>query len=85
MHKFLRIFFTILSALCVAAVLPVGAFLGFTWAIILAAGAFLFYLLMLTFKQAQIAQESQTKTAELPSQSERNEETDQETSELTKD
>ena len=57
MYKNLRILFTILSAICVAAVLPVGAFLDFTWAIVTALAAFLFYLIMIVCKHAQEAQE----------------------------
>jgi len=49
----LRIIFCILSALCVAAVLPVGAFLGLTWAIIFVVGAVIFFLLTLLCKQEQ--------------------------------
>ena len=58
MYKNLRIIFTILSAICVAAVLPVGAFLNFTWAIITALVAFLLYLLMMACKQAQEKQDA---------------------------
>ena len=57
MYKNLRIIFTILSAICIAAVLPIGAFLNLTWAIVTALAAFLLYLLMLTCKQAQEKQE----------------------------
>ena len=70
MQKILQIVFTIISALCVAAVLPVGAFLGFTWAIVLALVAFTFYLLMLTCKQAQIAKEAETKKDDSSAQEE---------------
>ena len=58
--KTLRILFTILSAICVAGVLPLGAFLGFTWAIALGLSAFLFYLLMLHCKQSQEKNEPKT-------------------------
>ena len=58
MYKNLRIIFTILSAICVTAVLPVGAFLNFTWAIITALIAFLLYLLMMACKQAQEKQDT---------------------------
>ncbi|MBO5412248.1 MAG: hypothetical protein J6A38_04145 [Clostridia bacterium] len=57
MYLKLRIFFTILSAVCVAAALPVGAVLGFVWAGILALSAFLFYGLMLLCKQNQESSE----------------------------
>jgi len=58
MYKNLRIIFTILSAICIAAVLPVGAFFNLTWAIITALAAFLLYLLMLVCKQAQEKQDA---------------------------
>ena len=57
MYKSLRILFTILATLCVAAVLPVGAFLGLTWALVLGLTAFLLYLLMIVCKHAQEAKE----------------------------
>ena len=50
MYLKLRVLFTILSALCVAATIPVGVALGFMGAVICAALAFMFYLVMLTFK-----------------------------------
>ena len=46
----LRIFFTILAAVCAAAVIPVGTFLGFIWALVPIVAAFLFYFIMLYFK-----------------------------------
>lgn len=53
MYKFLRILFTILSALCVTAAFIVGAYLGFPWIIASVLAAFLFFMLMLLFKQKQ--------------------------------
>ena len=64
MFTFLRIFFTILSAICIAAVIPVGSHANLTWAIVCALGAFMFYLLMLVCKQAQIASEAKKKETE---------------------
>ncbi len=49
----LRIFFTILAAICAAAVIPVGTFLGFVWALVPIIAAFLFYFIMLYFKAKQ--------------------------------
>lgn len=49
----LRVFFTILSAICIAAVIPCGAFLGWFWAGFTAVCAFLFFILMLLCKQSQ--------------------------------
>lgn len=51
--KTLRILFTVLSALCVAAFLPVGSLAGWSYAAICAAGAFCFFALMLLCKQSQ--------------------------------
>ena len=46
----LRITFTILSALCVAAIIPVGAIVSWTAAIFCMLGAFLFFGLMMICK-----------------------------------
>ena len=64
--KTLRILFTILSAICIAAVLPLGAFLGFTWAIALGLLAFFFYLLMLYCKKIQEENEPPEEISEQP-------------------
>lgn len=53
MLLFLRIAFTVISALCLGALIPVGAILGWTYAILCGLGAFLFFVLMLLCKQAQ--------------------------------
>lgn len=55
----LRIIFTVISAVFVAAVLPVGAWLGFIPAIACAAAAATCYVLMLLFKQEQLKREPQ--------------------------
>ncbi len=57
---FLRIFFTIVSALCVAAVFPVGYLLGMEWALCLVIAAILFFVVMLFFKAKQEKKESPT-------------------------
>jgi len=57
MYLKLRIFFTILSALCLAFALTAGAIWGYIWAIVLGLAAVLFFLLMKIFKQAQESQE----------------------------
>lgn len=54
----LRIIFTILSCICAAAVIPVGAFLGFIWAGLCIVAAFAFYVFMLIFKQKQEERET---------------------------
>ncbi|MBQ8308880.1 MAG: hypothetical protein IJX96_03500 [Clostridia bacterium] len=51
MLLYLQIAFTILSALCIAAVIPLGVWLGWTWAIAFGLAAFLFFGLMLLCKQ----------------------------------
>ena len=51
MLLYLQIALTILSALCVAAVIPLGVWLGWTWTIGLALAALLFFGLMLLCKQ----------------------------------
>lgn len=56
MLLYLQIVFTIISALFIAAVLPIGAFLGWTYAIICALGAVFFYVAMLLCKQARGAE-----------------------------
>ncbi len=50
MTVFFRIFFCILSVLCVAAALPVGAFLGWQYAAICALAAFLCFAATVFFK-----------------------------------
>ena len=59
MYLKLRVFFTILSAICIAFALTAGALWGYIWAVILGLGALLFFMLMLVFKQAQENQEQQ--------------------------
>jgi fatty acid desaturase len=48
-----RIIFTIISVVCVAAVIPLGALLGWIWAGVAAVAAFLFYAMMLWCKSHQ--------------------------------
>ena len=54
----LRIIFTVLAAVCLALVLPMGTYGGLVWAIITAAAAGVFFLLMLLFKQEQEKREN---------------------------
>ena len=61
MFKTLRIICPIISALCAAAVLPIGAFFDIPWALLCAGAAFLFYLAMLFFKQQQEKKETEAK------------------------
>ena len=57
----LRVFFTILSALCAAAVFPIGIFLGWGWAMLSVFGAFLFFIVMRIFKTEQEMQDAKNK------------------------
>ena len=56
---YLQIIFTTISALFVAAILPVGAFLGWTQAITCAAAAAFFFIAMLFCKRAHLARHPQ--------------------------
>ena len=81
----LRIIFTVLSALCAAAVVPVGTFFGFIGAMICIVAALMFFVIMLGFKNKQEALENppeekvdflHPKKAELtPEETEENKET----------
>ncbi len=53
MLLYLQIALTILSALCVALVMPLGVWLGWTWAIVLALAAVAFFMLMKICKQTR--------------------------------
>lgn len=55
MYLFFRIFFTVLAAIFVGAVLPLGTLLGWHYALCSIAAAVLSYMLMLLFKQKQLA------------------------------
>lgn len=58
MYLKLRVIFTILAAICLAAIIPIGIFWDFTPAIICAAAGGLFFLLMLFCKNKQEKQEN---------------------------
>ena len=64
MLLYLRIIFSILSALCVAALVPLGALVGWTWAGACLLGAFLFFGLTLLCKQSQELKEKSTKNTQ---------------------
>ena len=53
MYLKLRIIFTILSAICLAVILPAAVWLGPVWLGVFGGGAGLFFLAMLLCKQAQ--------------------------------
>ena len=59
----LRIIFTVLSAICIATIPPIGAFLDLTWALLVAIFAFAFFLAMLICKQEQEKREASEKTS----------------------
>ncbi|MBQ8446542.1 MAG: hypothetical protein IJX31_02050 [Clostridia bacterium] len=63
MYKNLRIIFTILSAICLAAAIPLGIFFDFVGIISAALGAGIFFVLMLLFKQSQEFAEAKQKKA----------------------
>ena len=54
----LRIIFTILSAVCAAAVVPVGTFFGLIGALICVVAAIMFFVIMLGFKSKQETKEN---------------------------
>jgi cytochrome c-type biogenesis protein CcmH/NrfG len=62
--KTLRIIFTVLSALCVAAVIPVGVAWGWPIGLGFVLGALLFFGLMLLCKQKQVEQEEKSAAAQ---------------------
>ncbi len=53
-----QILFTILGALCLAAVLPIGTFFSWIWAAVCIFGAVMFYMLMRLCKQANALKEN---------------------------
>lgn len=74
MLLYLQIALTILSAICIALVLPLGSWLGLGWAIGLALAAVMFFMLMKLCKQSREFRENtdekddetQTETDETP-------------------
>lgn len=60
----LRVLFTILSALCLVAIVPASIFGGLVWFGVCGASALLFFLLMLVFKQSHEEQETAKKQEE---------------------
>lgn len=54
----LRVLFTILSALCLVAIVPAAIFGGLVWFGVFGGGALLFFLLMLICKQSHEEQEA---------------------------
>ncbi len=67
MYKNLRIVFTILSAVCLAAAIPLGIFFDFVGIISAALGAGIFFVLMLLCKQSQEFAEAKQKKLLSPS------------------
>ena len=53
MYLKLRVLFTILSAICLAFILPAGALFGWIWFVIFGGAAVVFFLAMLICKQKQ--------------------------------
>lgn len=73
MYKNLRIVFTVLSAICLAAAIPLGMFFGLVAVIGTLIGAGVFFFLMLLCKQSQ---ESAEKKQELSADLNATEQTD---------
>lgn len=76
MLLYLQIALTILSAICVALVIPLGSWLGLGWAIGLALAAVMFFMLMKLCKQTlqfREKQDEQAKTTDENPQSKREE------------
>lgn len=63
MYKNLRIIFTILSAICLAAAIPLGTFFDYAGWIGALIGAGIFFVLMLLCKQSQESAEKAAETA----------------------
>lgn len=61
MYKFLRILFTVLSAIFAAAIIPVGALLSFPYALASAAMAIICFGIMLFFKSKHLETEEKDK------------------------
>lgn len=66
MYLKLRILFTILSAVCLAALMPLGYIFGFFAVLACSLGAALFFGLMLLCKQSQENVENQNSTEKEP-------------------
>ncbi len=64
MYLKLRIFFTVVCALCLAVILPVLVWGGWLWTGIVGGVALLSFALMLLFKQSQEQSQEQTKKKE---------------------
>ena len=76
MLLYLQIALTILSALCIALVIPLGSWLGLGWAIGLALAAVMFFMLMKLCKQTREFRGKTDEQAEMTEETERTEETD---------
>lgn len=65
MLLYLQIALTILSAICIALVIPLGSWLGLGWAIGLALAAVMFFMLMKLCKQSREFRENTDKKDEV--------------------
>ena len=61
MLLYLQIALTLLSAICVALIMPLGVWLGFPWAIAVALAAVMFFILMKLCKQSREIKEKTEK------------------------
>ncbi len=73
MFSILRTVFCILSVLCVAAIFPMGIFLGWAYCIALAAAAVIFGFLMVFFKNGAHVKETPAPTTDFMNSDEENE------------
>lgn len=62
--KKLRILFTVLAAICLVAIIPMGMFLDWIGFLVCGVPALIFFLLMLLCKQTQEKQENQNGSAD---------------------
>lgn len=80
MYKNLRIIFTILSAICLTAAIPLGIFFDYVGWISALLGAGIFFMLMLLCKQSQeFAEEKSEKAAKAKEKNETDSEMENET------
>ena len=68
----LQIIFTVLAALCLAAILPAGTFGGLTYVFICAGGAGVFFALMLLCKKIRSKKEPKEETPDFITASQKN-------------
>lgn len=78
MLLYLQIALTILSALCVALVIPLGTWLGLGWAVGLALASLMFFMLMKLCKQTRELRGETDEKSETTDKSDEQSETEEE-------